>query len=327
MSDISTTYMGLNLKSPLIAGSCGLTDNVDNLKRIEAAGAGAVVLKSLSEEEIIEEKIKTATSGFYSSFHTEAFEYISQMSMHFGPENYLKLIREAKSEISIPVIASVNCINNEYWVDFASKIEAAGADALELNISRVTVDPQESSENILQDYMEVVKAVKSAVKIPVAVKLGQNFTNISRFVKMIEFSKVQSIVLFNRFYQIDIDIDSETLTPGYSLSSPNDVTETLRWISLISGITKMTIAGSKGIHSTADVIKVLLAGASAAQVVSALYADGFDFIKRANEGLAEWMDKKNYNKISDFIGLLNQKNIPNPEFWEREQYIKARLNV
>jgi len=327
MKDISTNYLGLKLKSPVVAGSCSLTSSVENLKKMEVAGAGAVVLKSLFEEQIIEEKIKTATQGIYSSFHTEALEYISQMSMNFGPEYYLDLIKEAKKEISIPVIASINCISKEYWVEFAKKMELAGADALELNISHVTHDIEKSADSVTDDYLSTFKAVKENINIPVAVKMGQNFTNIARMVKLLENYGAKGVVMFNRFYQVDIDIDKLELVPGYVRSSRKDITETIRWISIVSGKTKLSIAGSRGVSDGRDVIKMILAGADAVQVVSSLYQHGIEFIAKMNLEIIDWMEKKNFNSIEQFRGLLAQNNIDDPESWERQQYIKALVGI
>ncbi len=327
MSEIKTNYLGLEIDSPVIVGSCGLTNSVENLKMIEKAGAGAVVLKSLFEEQIIEERIKSAAQGMYASFHSEALEYISQVSMNFGPDNYIKLIREAKAELKIPVIASVNCISTEYWVEFAKKIENAGADALELNISHVTHDINKDDEEIIQDYLSTFKAIKGAINIPVAVKMGQNFTNISRIVKLLENYGAAGVVLFNRFYQVDIDIDKMELVPGYVRSSGKDLTETVRWVSLLSGDTKLSIAGSRGVKTGKDVIKMLLAGADAVQVVSSVYSEGIEYIAKMNIDIMEWMKEKGFSSIDEFRGKLNHKNIDDPQAWERQQYIKAIVGV
>lgn len=327
MADIKTNYLGLELTSPIIAGSCGITGSIANLKKLEVSGVGAVVLKSLFEEQIIEEEIKAATQGIYSTFHPESLEYITQMSMNFGPEYYLKLIRDAKKEITIPVIASINCISKEYWVEFAKKIEAAGADAIELNISHVTHDIEKGADEVTEDYLATFKAVKGGVKIPVSVKMGQNFTNIARMVKLLENYGAAGVVLFNRFYQVDIDIDKLELIPGYVRSSRKDITETIRWVSIVSGKTKLSIAGSRGVADGSDVIKMILAGADAVQTVSALYQKGIDHVAKMNNEILDWMEKKNFNSLSEFQGLLSQKKIANPEAWERQQYIKALVGI
>lgn len=327
MSEIKTTYLGLEIDSPVVVGSCGLTNSIENLRMIEKAGAGAVVLKSLFEEQIIEERIKSAAQGMYSSFHSEALEYISQISMNFGPDNYIKLIRDAKAELKIPVIASVNCISTEYWVEFAKKIENAGADALEVNISHVTHDTNREEKDIVQDYIDTFKAIKESINIPVAVKMGQNFTNISRTVKMLENYGAAGVVLFNRFYQVDIDIDKMELVPGYIRSSRKDITETIRWISLLSGDAKLSIVGSRGVKTGSDVIKMILAGADAVQVVSSVYKEGIEYIAKMNIEIMEWMAEKGFNSIEDFKGKLNHKNIEDPQAWERQQYIKAIVGV
>lgn len=327
MTSLKTKYLGMELKSPVIAASCSLTNSLESLIKLEKAGAGAVVLKSLFEEQIIEERIKTAAAGFYSSFHTEAVEYIAQMSMNFGPEAYLKLIRDAKKELSIPVIASINCITKEYWIEFAAKIEKAGADAIELNISHLTHDIEKSGDAVADEYLAIFKAVKDKVKIPVSVKMGQNFTNISRMIKVLETHGAAGVVLFNRFYQVDIDIEKMSFVPGYVRSSHKDITETIRWVALVSGKTKLSIAGSRGVRDGSDVIKVLLAGGDAVQVASTLYKNGVEHIAKINSEIESWMKLKGFDTVASFKGLLNQKNIENPESWERQQYIKAIVGV
>lgn len=327
MTDLKTNYLGMELSSPIIAASCSLTNSLEGLIKIEKAGAGAVVLKSLFEEQIIEERIKTAATGFYSSFHTEAVEYIAQMSMNFGPEAYLKLIMDAKKSLKIPVIASINCISKEYWIEFAKKIETAGADAIELNISHVTHDIGKSADSITDEFIATFKAVKQTVKIPVCVKLGQNFTNVARMVKLLETNGAAGVVLFNRFYQVDIDTDKLLFVPGYVRSSHKDITETLRWIGIISGKTKISIAGSRGVRDGKDVVKILLSGGDAVQVASTLYKNGVDYIADMNREIATWMEGKGFDSISKFKGLMSHKNIENPEAWERQQYIKAIVGI
>jgi len=327
MSNIKTKYLGLEIDSPVVVGSCGLTNSIENLRMIEKAGAGAVVLKSLFEEQIIEERIKSAAQGMYASFHSEAMEYISQVSMNFGPDKYIKLIKDAKAELKIPVIASVNCISTEYWVEFAKKIEDAGADALEVNIAHVTQDMEKNDEEITQEYVTTFKAIKEALSIPVSVKMGQNFTNISRMVKLLENYGAAGVVLFNRFYQVDIDIDKMELVPGYLRSSRKDITETIRWISLLSGQTKLSIGASRGVKTGSDVVKMLLAGADSVQVVSSIYKEGIEYIAKMNLEIMEWMEEKGFNSIDEFKGKLNHKNVDDPQAWERQQYIKAIVGV
>ena len=327
MSNIKTSYLGIEIDSPIIVGSCGLTNSIENLRKIEKAGAGAVVLKSLFEEQIIEERIKSAAQGMYASFHSEALEYISQISMNFGPDNYIRLIKDAKAELKIPVIASVNCISTEYWVEFAKKIENAGADALEVNISHVTHDIETSDEQVTEDYLKTFKAIKAAINIPISIKMGQNFTNISRMVKLLENYGAAGVVLFNRFYQVDIDIDKMELVPGYMRSSRKDITETIRWVSILSGKTKLDLAASRGVKTGSDVVKMLLAGADAVQVVSSIYKEGIEYIAKMNIELMEWMEEKGFTSIKEFKGKLNHKNIDDPQAWERQQYIKAIVGV
>ncbi len=327
MKNLKTKYLGFELESPLIVGSCGLCNTIENLKEMERSGAGAIVLKSLFEEQIIEERVKSATQGIYTSFHPEALEYISQMSMNFGPEYYIKLIKDAKNELKIPVIASVNCISKEYWIEFAKKIEKAGADAVELNISHIVHDVETSANDITDDYLSTFRAVKDNIKIPVAVKMGSNYTNIARMVKLIQNYGAKGVVLFNRFYQTDIDTDKLELVPGYIRSSRKDLTETIRWVSIVSSKTDIDIAAGRGVKDGIDAIKLILAGAEAVQVVSALYKNGIGYISKMNREIESWMEEKEFRSIEEFKGKLSQKNIENPQAWERQQYIKALVGI
>lgn len=327
MADLTTKYLGLTLNNPFIVSSSSLTNSVEKIQRCEAAGAGAVVLKSLFEEQIYEEKIRTAVDGLAASYHTEAAEYIHQMSMNFGPEDYLGLIRGAKKSVKIPVIASLNCIAHEWWKDYALRIQKAGADALELNISFLTHDPEDTSEEIEERVAKIVRTVTAELKIPVAVKIGPYFTNVARLAKKLQLKGASGMVLFNRFYQIDIDTDTMELRPGYLLTPHEDVTQALRWIALLSGRTKLSIAGSGGVYSGEDAVKYLLAGADAVQVCSVLYKNRVEYLKTMVAEMNVWMKKKGFASLDDFRGRLAQGKKSDPESWERQQYIKALVGL
>jgi len=327
MADATTTYLGIPLRNPIIVGSSGLTNSVEKIVRCEEVGAGAVVLKSLFEEQIYVERIQKAENGLPAIYHPEALDYIRQIGMNFGPDDYLSLIRSAKKTVKIPVIASLNCISEEWWADYAVRIQKAGADALELNVSFISHDPDDASDEIEERVLAIVRAVIQAVSLPIAVKIGPYFTNVARLVKKIQQKGAAGVVLFNRFYQVDIDADTLELKPGYALTPREDVTIALRWIALLSGRVKISLAGTGGIYSGEDVAKYLLAGADAVEVCSAFYRNRIDHLGVMLNELTEWMKKHQFASLSDFRGLLAQKKSEDPESWERHQYIKALVGL
>ena len=326
MADLSTEYMGLPLRNPLIVASSGLTKSVEGVRKCADAGAGAVVLKSLFEEQIAA-KAKDMEEHLWLYGHTEAFEYVSKMAMPLGPRNYLKLIEEAKASSSIPVIASLNCISPRWWVDFAKQIEAAGADGLELNISVMPSDPARTSEEIEKIYVDIVESLKGGVGIPIAVKIGPYFTSVARMAA--EFSRlgVSALVLFNRFYQIDIDIEKVVIAPGIRFSSPDEISLPLRWIALLAGSVECDLAASTGAHDGAGVVKQLLAGATTVQVCSALYERGIDHIGTILGDVEAWMKGHGFDKVEDFRGKLSRQVTERPELYERLQYIKLFVGI
>jgi len=321
MPDISVKYLGLDLPSPVVASSSGLTNRIKGIQRCANAGAGAIVLKSLFEEQI--ESSLEVRGEVDVTMHPEAEQYMTQMGMHLGPQKYLELIEEAKRTVDIPVIASMNCISGKWWGDYGRQIEAAGADALELNIAIMPRQESESSDSIEKRYLRIVERVRKQVDIPIAVKIGPYFSSLIRFAVDLRKAGASALVLFNRFYQMDIDIEAESLSPGYQFSTPEEIYTSLRWISVLSYDVGCQLAASTGVHTAAGVIKQLLAGADCVQVCSTIYRNGIETITAINEELAAWMDRKKYGKISDFQGKLSQSNSDNPEAYERLQYIKA----
>jgi len=326
MADLSTNYMNLPLKNPVIAGSCGLTKSLVNIKKLEEVGVGAVVLKSLFEEQIIADNEGIDTSGL-STWHPESYDYLENMSMELGPREYLKLIKEAKSEVSIPVIASLNCMSSRWWTDYAGQIEKAGADGLELNIAIMPVNPNKTEEEIHNIYFDIIKRVKEQTQLPLAVKIGPYFTSIIKFVQGIERTGVDAVVLFNRFYQIDMDIDKLEITSGLNLSAPQEMFNTLRWVSLLSGKVNCDIAASTGIYDETAVVKQILAGADAVQMVSAIYKHGMDKVTQILNNVKMWMDKHNFDSLEQFKGKMKEKESESPEKYYRLQYIKAAVGV
>ena len=322
MANLATTYLGLGLKNPLVVASCSLSGNVDGVKKIADAGAGAVVLKSLFEEQM-EAETKEVEQYITHSWHTEAYDYVRNMGMELGPNQYLKLVEQAKKAVSIPVIASLNCISTRWWSEYATKLENAGADALELNVSFMPSNPGRSSKDIEQLYFSIVENVKSRINIPVAVKIGPYFTSMSLFAQEMFRRGVDALVLFNRFYQVDIDTEKLALKHGYSLSSPEEITLPLRWIALLSDKIECDFAATTGVYDGEAAIKMLLAGAKVVQVCSTLYKNGLGQIKKMNKEIEAWMKKQNFETVDQFCGKLNHDSTEKYELLERLQYIKA----
>ena len=323
MIKLNTNYLGLSLKNPVIVSSSGLTNSVEKIVKLEEAGAGAVVLKSLFEEQI-----KYEAGGMIdNSDYPEAQDYI----MHYVKDNsvveYLKLIEQAKKAVNIPVIASINCITAAEWVSFSKDIEQAGADALELNVFFVPVDDNKSSEKYEALYYVLLEKVKAITKLPVSVKIGTNFTNPVNLIKNIYFRGAKGVVLFNRFYSPDIDIDNFMFTSSEVFSAPGDIRQSLRWVGIVSDLVeKIDIAASTGIYDGKAVVKQLLAGATAVQVCSALYKNGINVLTSMLEFLEEWMKKNSFESIDDFRGKMSYKNIANPAIYERSQFMKYFSN-
>ncbi len=322
MVDIRTNYMGLSLKSPIIVGASGLTFSVDNVVEFEKQGAGAVVLKSLFEEEILHEINQTVAGSEIENQYPEAFDYISNYSKTNQIDLYLKLISDCKKSVSIPVIASICCVSTGEWISFAEKIQHAGADALELNIFSLPSDPTRTASHYEQVCFDVLEKVKKVVRIPVALKIGSYFSNLAAIAQKLSWSGADALVLFNRFYSPDLDIEELKLVPAPIHSSPRDIAMPLRWTGILSHVVQCDLAATTGIHSGNDVIKLLLAGAKAVQVVSAVYQNGPSQLAVMLNDLKAWMEAHRYLKISDFNGKLSQAESQNPAAYERVQFMK-----
>lgn len=319
MSSIKTTYLGLELGSPVIAGSSNFTSRVESIKEAEAAGAGAVVLKSLFEEQIV------SLAGSLSSkeSYPEADDYLSYYTRTNSVETYLDLIARARESVKIPVIASINCFSAKGWTDFATEIEKAGADALEVNIFFMPTDMHQTCTESEALYFKIIDNLKKKLKIPVSVKIGMRFSNLLNFAFQAYNHGASGLVLFNRFYEPDFDINNLAVVPASVLSSPVERRYVLRWVGMVSALnTKLDISASTGVYTGEDAIKYLLAGAATIQVCSALYKRGFKVITEINETLRKWMHDKEYDTLSDFRGLLNYRNIENPSLFERSQFMK-----
>lgn len=319
MTDLNVTYMGLSLKNPIIIGSSGLTNSTEKIKKLGKAGAAAVVLKSLFEEQILNESGNLITESSYP----EAEDYLRNYVKSNSIDEYLRLIEDVKKSVQIPVIASINCVSATEWISFAKKIVEAGADGLELNMYFLPTDIHSESKYYEQLYMELVQNIKEIINIPVAVKLGMNFTSLPNIVNNIYYRGADAVVLFNRYYSPDIDIENGRFISSEILSVPEDLRYSLRWTGIISAmVEKIDICASMGIHDAGAVIKQLLAGAQAVQICSTVYRNGVERIGQILSDLKQWMHNKNYSQIDDFRGEMNYKSVGDPSFFERSQFMR-----
>ena len=326
MADLSTKYMGLTLKNPIIVASSGLTDKFDKIAEIEKNGAGAVVLKSIFEEQILletEHRLEKArkNSLLYAE-HSETLDYLDVHLKEKELSNYLSLIQKLKSELMIPVIASVNCVSAIEWTSFSKQIEKAGADALELNIFILPFNLESSSTEIESRYYEIIRKVKKEINIPLAVKISPYFSNLGQIIKNIEKEGADSVVLFNRFASPDIDINELKVSVAEVFSTPTELQNSLRWIAIMSKRLDIDLSATTGIHDGEAVIKQILAGAATVQIASTLYKHGLDYIPQMLNFVESWMEKKGFNYIDQFRGVLSQQESDQPDVFERLQFMK-----
>ncbi|RLD91794.1 MAG: diguanylate cyclase [Bacteroidetes bacterium] len=324
MKDLTTSYLGLELKNPIIAGSCGLTGTLEGIVSMEQHGAGAVVIKSIFEEEIlleVKERMRDAKKNpmIYSGL-SETLDYIDLHIREDRLADFLQLIQDAKKAVSIPIIASINCISDEDWTHFTRRMEEAGADALELNIFLNPADFK--NQEFDRAYFRIIEKVLKTVKIPVAVKISKYFTRLGLSIKALSETGVSGLVMFNRFYSPDIDIEKMELAAPQMFSSSDEMHETLRWIAIMSERVTCNLAASTGIHTGEDVIKMLLAGATAIQLVSTLYKNGPDMIKKILTELDKWMSDQGFNTVEQFRGKISRKYGADPAAFERMQFMK-----
>ncbi len=319
--DLSVNYLGLKLKNPIIVGSSGLTNSVEKIKDLEKNGAGAVVLKSLFEEQI---NYESNTAEAQNQFdYPEALDYIKVYAKENSIGDYLTLITESKKAVTIPIIASVNCISNGEWMSFAKRIEIAGADALELNISLLPSDVSKTSAENEKVYFDIIEKINTVVDIPVALKMSHYSAGLTNLIQKLSWTKkANAFVLFNRYYNPDIDIDTLKITSSGVFSRSEDIAASLRWVALLSGKIETDIAASTGIHTGADVIKQILAGATVTQIVSSLYKNGTSHLQTILKDIEEWMNKNNYSTLEDFRGKVNYENSKNSVAFERIQFMK-----
>jgi dihydroorotate dehydrogenase (fumarate) len=322
---LATTYLGLKLRTPLVPSASPLSQNIDNIKRMEDAGASAVVFHSLFEEQLRREHHELhyyLEQGVES--YPEALSYFPEPAeFKVGPEAYLEHIAKAKAAVNIPIIGSLNGTTFGGWMKCAREIEQAGADALELNIYNVPTDPERSADDIETDYLTIVASVKGQLKIPVAVKLSPYFTNLARFARSLERNGADALVLFNRFYQPDIELETLEISPNVLLSTPMAMRLPMRWIALLYGRIGANLAATSGIHRATDALKMLMAGADVTMLCSVLLRRGIDHIRVIEREMNEWLEEHLYDSVQQLKGSMSQKNCPDPSAFERAQYMRA----
>lgn len=322
MADLSTTYMGLKLKNPLIVGSSGMTESIGGVMKSAEAGAGAVVLKSLFEEQIHNESGYAIETNEQLYYYAQADDYIKTYTRGKDLTHYLDLISGSKEAVNIPVIASINCVSASEWTEFAAQIERAGADGLELNIFMLPSDPSRDSGQNEQVYLDVLEKVTRKVSIPVAAKISYYFSGLANIAGKISRTGIRGLVMFNRFFSPDIDIETLEVKSSHVFSTPEDLSLSLRWIAMLSSRIPCDIAASTGIHSSEALIKQLLAGAKAGQVASVLYRKGYDAIGSMLRDLDAYMERHNFSSLDEVIGKLSIDKADNPAAYERVQFMK-----
>ncbi len=322
MTSLKTRFFGLELKNPLVISSSSLTADADKIKAFSDNGAGAIVLKSVFEEEIINEYNQVAQSKTASHFD-EFMDYFDYKIRDQVLANYGKLIKAAKDISKVPVIASINCVSAGDWLQFASQVQDAGADAIELNLFVMPFDPTRKAEDNRRFYLDTVKEISRRVKIPVAVKISSYFSDLASICHELDGEKLSGITMFNRFSSPDIDIDKEKVIEAGTFSTDNEYLLPLRWVGILSPRLKCPIAASTGIYDAKHVIKMILAGASAVQMASVFYKKGPAYVAEILKGLEAWMDKKGYESIADFKGRLSLTKAANPALYERAQYLSS----
>jgi dihydroorotate dehydrogenase (fumarate) len=323
--DLATNYLGLKLRTPLVVAASPLSEEIDMIKRMEDEGASAVVLYSLFEEQLRQDRFELNARMEQGTFSSpEALTYFPEAEDYkLGPEEYLKHIAKAKSAVRIPVIASLNGSSVGGWIDYAKQIQQAGADALELNVYYIPTDMNLSGGDVEQTYIDILRSVKSAVKIPVAMKLSPFFSNFANMAKRLDEAGADGLVLFNRFYQPDIELDTLEVKPNILLSTPMAMRVPLRWIALLYDRVRADLAATSGVHRASDVLKMLMAGADVTMLCSVLIRHGLGQIRVIERDLVTWLDEHEYVSVQQLRGSLSQKNSANPSAFERAQYMRA----
>jgi len=323
--DLTTTYLGLTLRTPLVPSASPLSEEIDNIRRMEDAGAAAVVLYSLFEEQLVLDRYELhhhLTEGTES--FAEALTYFPEATeYHLGPDDYLEHIRKAKQAVAIPIIASLNGTSLGGWTSYAKQMQAAGADALELNVYYIPTDAQQTAEQVEQTYVDILQAVKSAVTIPVALKLGPFFSNMARMARRLDEAGANALVLFNRFYQPDIDLEALEVRPRVLLSTPQAMRLPLTWIGILYGRIRADMAATSGVHEAEDVLKLLMVGANVTMLCSVLLQRGIEQIRTIEEGVRQWMELHEYRSVQQMRGSMSQQNVANASAFVRANYISS----
>ena len=325
MIDLTTTYLGLKLRTPLVSSASPLAQEVSGVRSLEDAGASAIVLPSLFEEQLrlesleLDSRLSAGTESF-----AEAISFFPEPSeFHLGPEEYLEHIRKAKAAVDVPVIASLNGSTVGGWIQYAKQIEQAGADALECNIYFIPTDMELTGARVEQTYIEILHAVKSAVSIPVAVKLSPFFSNMANLAKRLDEERADGLVLFNRFYQPDIDLEELEIKPNVLLSTPQALRLPLTWIGILYGRVRANLAATSGVHTSEDVLKMLMVGADVTMLCSVLFRKGTYHLREIEKGVVTWMEEHEYESVKQMRGSMSQLRCPDPSAFERAQYMRA----
>jgi dihydroorotate dehydrogenase (fumarate) len=325
MIDLSTKYLGLQLDNPIVASASPLCDSVENIRRLEDHGIAAVVLPSLFEEQLnLDSESVDADLSLGAEAFSEALSYFPDVTTYnLGPDRYLELIRKAVASVQIPVIASLNGVSLGGWIRYAREMEQAGADAIELNLYSLVTDPRRAGTEVEQDYCDLVKMVTQTVRIPIAVKLSHFFSAPANIATRLDAAGANGLVLFNRFYQPDFDIEAMEVVPSLTLSHSNELLLRLHWAAIIFGHIKADIAITGGVHSAADILKSMMAGARVAMMTSSLLQNGLDHLDIVRDDLARWMEEHEFNSIQEMCGSMSQRNVPNPGAFERANYMRV----
>ncbi len=323
MADFKTTYLGLNLRNPIIVSSGPLTSSIEDLVKCEEAGAGAVVLKSIFEQQInyVVGKDSQSNSEFvgFSDFH-DAYDNLSK---DYYIDQYLELLADAKRKLSIPVISSINCTKITTWAEYAQRFEKVGADAIELNYYPIATKANVSGAQVEKDAIAFARTARKSIKVPISLKMGFEYSSLAHIMKSFEKEGVNGLVLFNHFFRPDIDIEKQDVCGGQALSNPTEYLESLRWIALMSGELKLDFAAATGIHNGETIIKMLLAGAKTVEINSVLMKHGLGMIGNMLCQIEKWMEDKGYKSVSDFRGKLCQERMMDGEYWERTQFMRT----
>ncbi len=324
MANLTTKYMGLDLRNPIVPSASPLSENIEKIKRMADAGAGAVVMFSLFEEQLKhDEQLESAMLSAGTESFAESLSYFPKVDDYrVGPEQYLEILHHASQAVDIPIIGSLNGTSSQGWSEYAKKIQEAGAKGLELNLYHIPTDPKISGAKVEKMYLDAIKAVTSSVTIPVAVKLSPFFSSMANMAKKVKSAGAKALVLFNRFYQPDFDLENLTVEPSLFLSAPGNIRIPLRWIAILHGRVKISLAATSGVYAATDAAKYILAGADVVMAASSLLKNGVGHISTLVNGLSKWMDEHEYESVKQMKGVMSQKSVADPSAFERANYIK-----